>query len=52
VIKITKKFVETVHRRQVFIPVAYVILAKLARRITKVLKKAADRRIKLAHAHG
>ena len=51
-IKVSKKFVETVYSGQIFVPIAYVILTELARGVTEVLKQAANRRIKLAHAHG
>jgi hypothetical protein len=45
VIEIAEKFVETVHRRQVLVAVAEMVLAELACRVAKVLHEFADSRV-------
>jgi hypothetical protein len=43
---------EPIGRWQRFIPVADMVLAKLARRVTKTLEQTSDGRIELTHSHG
>src|SRR6516164_9978695 len=48
-IEVAEKLVEPVHRRQVLIPVAEVVLAELASSVAQRLQKLGDRRILSAH---
>src|SRR5262249_54366230 len=50
VIEVAEDLVEAVNSRQVFIAIAEMVLAKLACRITEVLKELGDRRIFRAQA--
>ena len=51
-IEVAEKLVETVHRRQVFVPITEMVLAKLAGGVAERLQHFGDGRVFLMEADG
>ena len=52
VIEVAEEFVEAVHARQVFVPIAQMVLAELAGGVAERLKQLSDGRVFLLQANG